>query len=178
MSMHAAGALWKVLNGGSKVVIVLYDDEQDKNTRLAEAEELVKPAATRTSDPEVAFGAAPGPVFITPEIGHEEDALATLAARREHLLERSAPVVLFLLEGGAAMNRLKSEPGLASWLGSAIVHPSVLETVDVATETRDFVHRTGHEPVRWLAEFRSGRIPDTLENNLLSHWATLLTGKP
>jgi hypothetical protein len=68
----------------------------------------------RTRDVEDAFTKPDVPLLLTPD--HEANAVATLDGRREALLDRTAPAILFLLKDGSGEQELRRSFGLASWL--------------------------------------------------------------
>jgi hypothetical protein len=126
---------------------------------------------TRTTDVEDAFRKPDEPLLLTPV--DEVEAIMTLDGRREALIDRTAPVVLFVLKGGSGEQALHGAPNLAGWLRDGTFDPEPAE-IDVAEEQTRFAKIAGSSPRQWLEAWQRGEIPDTLDNNVLYQRALLL----
>lgn len=171
----STGTLWRQLRSDSPLCVVLYSD-------LAELEEVIETVMLvapidwhmeRSRDLEDAFRKPDTPLLLTVE--HEAAAIEVLDGRRDQLTDRSAPAVLFLLKGGSAETALRYAPGLAGWLRGQAFDPEPDE-IDEDLERERFRGETGQLPEEWLAAWRHGDIPDTLENNFIYQRALLLEG--
>lgn len=123
------------------------------------------------TDVEDAFGSPDELLLLTP--ADETAALYTLAGRREALGARTAPLVLFLLRGGRALEKL-SDPdlaGLLGWLRGNIRDPHLGQSIDLEVERQRFQEEAGQTPESFLRAFRSGELPDTSDNALFYHQA-------
>ncbi len=169
----STGTLWSLLHQNSPVCLVLYSSVGTLDDTI-ETVRLVAPTSwrpTRTTNVEDAFKKQDEPLLLTPD--DEVSAILTLDGRREALVERSEPVVVFLLKGGSGEQSLRRAPNLASWLRDGIFDPEPAE-IDVEQEQRRFVEVTGRSPRQWLDVWQRGEIPDTLDNNVLYQRALLL----
>jgi len=169
----STGTLWGLLHQNSPVCLVLYSsigtlDDTIETVRLV-APSLWRP--TRTTDVEDAFRKQDEPLLLTPD--DEVAAIMTLDGRREALIERAAPVIMFLLKGGSGEQALRRAPNLAGWLRDAIFDPEPGE-LDVEQEQCRFAEVTGRSPRQWLDAWQRGDIPDTLDNNVIYQRALLL----
>ncbi len=177
-----SGFLWRALRESDPLIAVLYphsgylQDLQDEIPLLAPDPGLVR----RSCDVADAFTHFEEVLLLTPT--DEPTALSVLDGRREALLDRTAPVVLFLLRGGEATKLLRSEDmaGLMSWLRGRILDPEAIDRVDLQAKRDQFVVATGKSPDVWLKEWREGELEDSLDNNLLYHQALLVAedGRP
>lgn len=107
---------------------------------------------------------------------NEAETVRDLDANRDRLEQgRSQPVVLFLLRHGDGERVLASEAlNLRSWLRGSDADPDALAEVDVPKERAAFEARHGVAPAVWLAQWRSGALPNTGENLCISYDAQLL----
>jgi hypothetical protein len=174
----ASASLWKALQSQTPVVIVLYEDAGLREELIADMKALAPAGATfrQSSDVEDAFREPGSLLFLIPR--DERQAIFSLDGRRDALLERQAPVVLLLVRDGDGMRSLTEAPGLASWVQGSEVDPHHLEQIDLHRERKLFKEKTGRWPEEWLEAYRSGRIPDTLENGLWATRAGLLEEPP
>lgn len=161
------------------VAVVFYEDP-DARARLLKTIELLMPddlQPVRTSDVEDAFRHLDKLLLLTPD--NELEALRALAGRRDALIERSAPTILFLLRRGSASALFSSTQlaGLASWLRGHIVDPVALQQINPTIERQRFAEATGQEPEAWLRAFRAGELSDTIDNQLWHSQALLLAEK-
>ena len=174
----STGTLWRILGEDSPVAVVFYQSHSAREEILELAAILAPPERQqrRTSNVEDAFNEQNTLLFLTPE--DEQRAVLTLDGRREALRNRTAPVVLFLMNGGDGEKRLREDAaGLESWLRGMEYDPERLPLIDVEGERARFIEKTGLSPEDWLVAWRGGSIADTTENNFLSHHAALLEQK-
>jgi hypothetical protein len=170
----STATLWRQLHeDGSPLSLVLYSSPAALDD-VIETVRLVAPpdwTLVRTRDVEDAFARPDVPLLLTPE--HEAAAVLTLDGRREALLPRAMPAILFLLKDGSGEQALRRAPGLASWLQGREFDPEPA-TLDVAEERVRFAEVAGRSPDEWLQAWGRGDIPDTLDNSLLYQRALLL----
>jgi hypothetical protein len=171
----STGTLWGILRAESPVAVVFYQSPSAREESLELAVLLAPPEKQqrRTVSVEDAFHNEDTLLFLTPE--DEQGAVLALDGRRDALRNRTAPVVLFLMSGGDAEKRLRSDAaGLESWLRGMEYDPERRAHLDVEGERARFKKKTGLSPEEWLARWREGSIADTTESNFLSHHAALL----
>jgi hypothetical protein len=173
----STATLWRQLHEpDSPLSLVLYSSPAALNEVL-ETVRLVAPEEwklIRTSDVEDAFVKPDVPLLLTPD--NEAAAVLTLDGRREALLSRTAPAILFLLKDGSGEQQLRRAPGLASWLQGREFDPEPAQ-IDVEQERTRFTEIAGRSADEWLEAWGRGEIPDTLENSFLYQRALLL-GSP
>ncbi len=170
----ASAALWKALRSQTPVVIVLYEDAGLREELISEMKTMAPVGASfrQSSDVEDAFRMPDSLLFLVPT--DERQAVLTLDGRRDALPERHSPVVLLLIRDGDGVRSLSDAPGLASWVQGSEVDPHRLAQIDLRRERERFKEMTGRWPEEWLAAYRLGQIPDTLENGLWASRAGLL----
>jgi hypothetical protein len=174
----ASSALWQALRSGNPIIVVLYEDAGLREELMSEMEALLPIGCKvlRSSDMAEAFRTPDTFLFLTPP--DERQALLALDGRRDALLDRRAPIILLLLRDGDGVRSLSEVPGLASWLQGNEIDPYRLQQIDWKQEREAFERQTGLSPEGWLAAYRAGRLPDTLENGLLATQAGLLENTP
>lgn len=174
----ATGALWKLVHTQTPMGLVIYSDHSQRSELIQELELLVPSGlpVLRTSSVDEVSAHPDKLILLTPL--DEAGAVLTLDGRREQFLNRRVPMLLFLLRGGEGLKALSEAPGLASWLNGSEVEPERLQSIDLESQTRAFLERTGKTPEAWLDSYKAGEIPETFENILLTHRARLLGGTP
>lgn len=166
--------LAKALQSGRPLFIVYYEEPGARERLIEEVKLLAPPEAAvrQTTSVEEAFTAEPAVLLLTPE--NERAAVELLEGGRELLRNRTLPVVLFLLRGGEAQRTLAELPALSSWVSGVQIDPERVGGLDVEAERARFQEGAGCTPEEWLADYREGRIPDTLESMLRLHHALVL----
>jgi hypothetical protein len=170
----STGTLWRILGEGTPLAVVFYPELVTRQG-LAEQVELVAPAGrriVRANEVEAAF--RDGDAIVLLLLDDEAGAVETLDRRRDELIDRTAPAVLFLLCDGSGEQKLRDAFALASWIRGREYDPTRAEPADVDAARCDFETATGRSPEAWLAMWRGGELPDTTENNLRAHEARLL----
>ena len=113
-------------------------------------------------------------ILVEPE--DEEGTVAFFNRNREHFEDVEARLLIVLLRGGAGERALKDAPQLASFARAAsfevVVEPSPGNALAIFSEQH------GIGPEEWLAQWRSGVLPDTLENNHTLSDALVLVRRP
>ena len=173
-----AARLAKALQS-SRPLIILFYEEPGSRERLIEDVEMLAPEdapVRRSSSIQEAFSAEPALLLLTPE--NEREAVELLEGGRELLRNRSFPLVLFLLRGGEAQRALAELPALASWVSGVQIDSEQAGEVDVDVERTRFQEEVGCSPEEWLADYRTGRMPDSQENQMRTHRALLLERSP
>jgi hypothetical protein len=172
----STGVLWRILREGNPVAVIYYPESATREDLLEQAELMAPPERKilRASDIEAAFRDPEAIVLLT--LDDEVGAVEALDQRREALLDRTAPVVLFLLCDGSGERRLQEAYALASWIRGREYDPTRTGNIDADSARRAFEERAGQTPEAWLEAWQADGLPDTLENNLLAHEALLLTG--
>jgi hypothetical protein len=170
----ASESIWKAIWAESPIFLVLYGDLSARDQLMTHVELLVstKVVTRRTSDPADAFRHLDELVMLAPN--NEVEALAQLDGRREQLLARTAPVVLFLLRGGEAVSHLSDHPGLAGWVQGRQVSDIPFSLAELDQERTAFIERHGISPEDWLSRCQAEELPDTLENTLIANHARFL----
>ncbi len=174
----STGTLWRILSEDSPVAVIFYQSPSARE-EILELATILAPEERepkRSSNVEDAFCDEDKLLFLTPQ--DEQGAVLTLDGRRDALRNRTAPVVLFLMNGGDGEKRLREDAaGLESWLRGMEYDPERLAPLDVESERAHFKEKTGLSPEEWLVGWRGGSIADTIENNFLSHHAALVEQK-
>ena len=171
-------ALFHILHGPARppLALCLYTVADDRRRHLETIESLmpVGEGYVKTFDVEAIFRELATVLLVVP--ADEPAALQELAGRREALLDRTAPAILFVQRNGSASDHLSDpeQAGLLSWLRSSILDPKRYLEIDGIAEDARFIERTGHAPADFVREFRIGSIPDTLDNSLFYSDALLL----
>jgi hypothetical protein len=174
----STGVLWRILREGNPVAVIYYPESATREA-LLEQVALLAPedrSVIRARDVEAAFRDPDAIVLLT--VDDEPGAVDLLNRRREELVDRTAPAILFLLCDGTGEERLREAFALASWLRGREYDPTRPDPIDAGAAREAFRERTGRSAEAWLSAWRAGALPDTLENNLLSHEALLLEGDP
>lgn len=173
---NASQAQWVALHGGQPLVVLLYEHSQHCADLLAQLPLLLDEGVPCRQTAQVAevFAAPNTVILLCPD--NEEEALRALSGQRELLVDRSQPVVLFLLRGGSAQQLFSDAAmaGLSSWLQGSILDIHALETPNPAAGSDEFAALTGQTPADWLRAWLHGALEDSLDNQLLYHRAVLL----
>lgn len=132
--------------------------------------------ALRVSEVEAALAEPTRLVLLVPKA--EREAVLDLASSRDRILQdpgRSWPIVLFLLRAGDGEHALAREaPSLRSWIGGSDPDPEAIAEVDPPKERAAFELEHGMTPEAWLAQWRSGALPESGENFRMAYDALLL----
>lgn len=159
------------------ISIAVYNDLSARDELVERLEALAAPTPTKraqTGEEALALADEPSLVLVDPR-----DPPATVAffdRWRDLFLERQAQFVLLLLRGGSGEDALRDAPSLASFAREASFE--VPEGPRLADLEAAFEHRYGKSYQNWLVEWRSGSLPDTLENNHILSEALSLEGEP
>jgi hypothetical protein len=173
----STGDLVTMLGGNDPVGVVYYRDDEGRDD-LLDLCDLLAPAGRDvlpTTSAEDAFRVEHRDkiLLLTPD--DEVEAVLTLEGRRELLLDRGAPVILFLLQDGEAERALKQgAPALSSFLRGLTYDPEPPVNEAKLEELReDFSGRHGRTADEWLEAWQHDEIEDTADNNLTAHeaWA-------
>lgn len=160
------------------VAVVLCPDFGLRDWLVEQVESLVPEGgrALRVTDVESALAEPTRLVLLIPR--DEREAVLELDASRDRILQeprRSQPIVLFLLRAGDGERTLANEaPSLRSWIGGSDADPERLAEIDAPRERAAFEAKHGATPEAWLAQWRSGALPETGENFRTAHQAMLL----
>jgi len=174
----STGDLLTRLGGHDPVVIVFYRDH-DSQTDLLELCELLAPSGAptlRSGAVEDAFRGEYKNTILLVTPADEVSAVRTLDGRREQLLDREAPTILFLLQGGSAESFYNTDaPALASIVRGLTYDPEPppIET-DLARRRAEFRQKHDRTPSEWVRAWRNDELPDTADNNLVAHEAWTL----
>lgn len=174
----STGTLWRILTEGTQLAVIYYPEAITREA-LAEQVELLAPEGrrvVRATDVGAAFADRDAIVMLL--VTDEAGAVETLNLRRDELIDRTAPAVLFLLCDGTGEQKLREAFALASWIRGREYDPTRALPVDVEAARGDFVGATGWSPEAWLDAWRRGELADTTENNLRGHEARLLERDP
>ncbi len=150
------------------VAIVLFPDFGLRDWLVEQVEGLLpeNANAVRLSDVEAALAEPSRLVLLIPK--DERDAVLALDGSRDRILqepERSQPIVLFLLRDGDGQRTLATNaPSLRSWVSGSDADPEKLAEIDVPRERVAFERAHGVTPEAWLAQWRSGALPQSGED--------------
>ncbi|MBA2322409.1 MAG: hypothetical protein H0V89_14790 [Deltaproteobacteria bacterium] len=152
------------------MAVIWYGDRGELPELIEEVESLLPPglAVTRAAETRAATENPGKAVLLVSE--DEADLVADLEVCRDQLLDRTAPMVVFLMRGGTGQRQLAESPGFASWVRGSDPDPHQLAQIDRDTERAHFESETGATPEAWLAAER----PSTTENLARHYRAWLL----
>lgn len=173
--MTIEDVLWKLYRDGSPVAVIVYADgyalEHVLDTVRALKPKLEKDVL-RVANVEGALEQPDHVVVLVPD--DEDEAVRMLELRRDVLLERSAPLVLCLVRGGAGASALQEAPSLASVLrGRSADDPDEIDAEAAASEFHD---DHGLTPQEWLERWHRGEVADTIRARHILADALLLEG--
>jgi hypothetical protein len=127
----------------------------------------------RTDRLEEALAVPASLVLLVPR--NERDLVLSLDGLRDQLLERTQPIVLFLLRDGDGRRALAEEaPSLAQWVRGSDADPEAVAQIDVNAERDAFVRALGKTPEDWLSAWRAGVDRHTSENLRTAYRAMLI----
>ncbi len=172
MTRTSTSSLLHAVAGADPLAIVIYPDSEERAHLIDEVRELRGGAWRVMEDPHALFGSADEPIFLLP--ADEGACVRLLERRREMLIDREGPIVLFLLRGGTGQDALRESPALKSWVLGKESDPLALEEIDVDDARAAFEEGTGMTPEAWLRAWRSGAIPETTEAHAWAHDALLI----
>jgi hypothetical protein len=172
----STGALWRALGSADPVVVVLYPHAAAREDLIELAKMLARDRGPHLAETvEDACDPTHSGQVVLLSAGDEAAAVRELAARRDELAERTAPIVLFLLSGGTGVAALGEAPGLASWVRGRLIDVDELDRFDAGLETKEFTDATGMSPEEWLRQWRAGKIPNDACARLRANEALALT---
>lgn len=160
------------------VAIVLCPDFGLRDWLVEQVENLVPQQAhtLRVTDVEAALAEPKRLVLLVPK--DERESVLDLDANRDRILQepgRVQPIVLFLLRDGDGERALANEaPSLRSWVSGSDADPEKLAEIDPSKERAAFAAKYGMNPEAWLAQWRSGALPESALNFRTAHEAILL----
>jgi len=168
------GALERDLGG---LAIVFCADFTRRAQLVEEVASLAssRAAPLRTADVRAAIAAHDRLVLLVPD--NEREVVLDLDGSREQTLEpaRTQPIVLFLMRDGDGSKALALEaPSIWSWASGNDVDPEALSEIDIDAERASFLERTGQTPEAWLAQWRTGEMPQDAAAYVLAYRAALL----
>jgi hypothetical protein len=172
----STGALWKLLRTGRPLACVLYEDFAAREA-LVELSYLIAPneyEVRRTEELEESVHPDQENTVVLFVPHNEIEAIRGLDARRETLLRRTAPLVLFLLRRGSGLQELAVRRGLATLLREQEIDPDEIDRATTELERSRFASELRQTPEEWLLSWREGQKADSPENNLILHQALLL----
>lgn len=174
-----AATMSRVLLSNIPLAVVIYTDALQREELLSDMETLARDVPVlRSTRFEDLFEVFDKLVVFSP--ANELEAVGTLAARRDQLLERQVPAVLLLMRGGVGLSALTEETcsGLASWVQGSELDPDMLATVDIEAERERFRIETGLTPREWLEAAKEGRVADSAHERFLTGRARFLEAGP
>ncbi len=160
-----AARLWSAVRPGLPLALVFYPDLGLKDEVAAEVESFFPPDTElrRLESVDDAVGHPNALVLLFPT--NEKGALEALEGRRDMLLDRELPIVVFILRHGDGARELPHLPGLAGWVRGRDVDPEEQAEVDLAAEREDFRAETGLTPDEWAA--KHSPVADSLDTETL-----------
>lgn len=165
---------WAALTAGEPLIVMHYGDFGLLDAAIDEVRSLIEAGAdvARTEDIDDLFTRLDTYLLFTPL--DEAAAVAELDGRRDALLARTVPAMLFLLRGGSGDDALRHAPGLASWVRQHTLDPEVVAAIDPEAERGAFEVATGQTPEAWLARFGDEDHPDDPKHSAWMFRAMLL----
>ena len=164
-------ALLKAVDAAAPLAAVIYEDEPHRAALVEEIRQLRRMGWTEASAPDAAFDDEKPLLLVADD---EPGAVRARGGRREALVRRRAPVVIFLRRAGEGLAELRRHDGLRSWLQASTVEPEALDTVDAEDDRCRFLRDAGRRPEEFLADWLAGRLDDTFDNHVLAHRASLV----
>jgi hypothetical protein len=164
-----------LLAGRDPIGVVFYRDDESREDLLDLCEMLAP------TDRQLVFADAVDDAFrrenndvvllITPI--DEAEAVRTLEGRREELLDREAPAILFLMQDGSAERVLNRDaPALSSFLRGLTYDPEPpVNEREIDERRARFTEAHGRTPDEWLQAWEHDEIEDTANNNLTAQEA-------
>lgn len=168
----ASTSLLHAIDQAEPIAVILYPDTGVRAELIEEIEDLRPLDWQRITDPSDLFAAPDRPTLLLPP--DEAGCVRLIEGRREQLLDRKGPILLFLLRGGSGLEALTDSPALKSWVIGKEVDPEALATIDPKAARSEFETQHGQTPEEWLADWRAGRLRETTSNHAIAHWALLL----
>lgn len=175
MARTSTSSLLHAVRQAEPLAVVIYPDSEQRAHLMDEIVDLHGDEWVSLTDPTALFTADDRPTFVLP--ADEGACVRLLERRREALVDREGPIVLFLLRGGTGQDALRDTPALKSWILGKEVDPLALEDVDLDVARGDFRRLTGHTAAEWLRAWRAGSIAETTEAHALAHRALLIEGE-
>lgn len=175
--MSTSGDLLTLLGGHDPVGVVFYRDDEAREdlVELCKLLSSTERPRRRSTTIEDVFRIENENVVLLLTPLDEAAAIRTLEGRREGLLAREAPAILFLMQDGEAERLLnRKAPALSSFLRGLTYDPEPpRDDEDLAKKRESFRERHAWEPDEWLRSWRRGEMEDTADNNLTAHeaWA-------
>lgn len=166
-----------LLESDGPLGIAFYPDLAEKADLIARMSALADPRevhVVRRGEDALSLVDRDALVLVDPE--DEGAAVSFFNGNRDHFDEVKARTLILLLRGGAGERALKDAPALASFARDAsfeVVPRARREEMRAA-----FTQRYGIDPDEWLARWREGALPDTLDNNYALSEALALTDAP
>lgn len=162
---------------GAPISIAVYNDLASRDELMERLEALASPMPTRrVRSGEEALGFVGEEALVLVDPRDPPETVAFFDRWRDHVLEAKARFVLLLLRGGSGEDALRDAPSLASFARDAIFEVGGGPTL--ADLERAFEERHGKTYRDWLAAWRSGSVPDTMENNHILSEALSLEAEP
>jgi hypothetical protein len=160
------------------VAVVLCPDFGLRDWLVEQVEGLIPggASAVRVTQVEAALAEPSRLALLIPK--DEREAVLELDASRDRILQepgRSQPIVLFLLRDGDGEHTLAREaPSLRSWIGGSDADPEKLAEIDIPAQRAAFESKHSVTPEAWLAQWRSGLVPQNGENYRTAYDALLI----
>lgn len=172
MTRTASTSLLHAVDHADPIAIVIYPDTGIRAELIDEIEDLRPRDWHRVTDPTTLFAPPDRPTLLLPP--DEAACVHLLEGRREQLVDRQHPILLFLLRGGSGLAALADSPALKSWVIGKEVDPEALATIDPRAAREAFTEQHGQSPEAWLDDWRAGNIVETTSNHAVAHRARLL----
>ncbi len=148
------------------IAIIWCPDLGLRDWLVGEVASLTSAEPVCVSDVEAAIAEPDRCVLLVPR--NEREVVLDLDGSRDRLRSeerpRTAPIVLFLLDGGDGQAALAEAPSLASWAHGNGADPEALARIDVEEARGAFRAETGETPEEWLRRWRSEEFAHTPAN--------------
>lgn len=175
MARTSTSSLLHAVAQAEPLAVVIYPDSGERAHLIDEIIDLRGGEWRYIREPAELFESDDRPTFLVPV--DEGACVRLLERRRETLVDREGPIVLFLLRGGTGQDALREAPALKSWVLGNEVDPIALEDLDLDAARGAFQRLTGQTAAEWLGKWRAGEVPETTEAHALAHRALLIEGE-
>ncbi len=153
-----------LLTGTASLAVAYYPDPTAKADLIARMTALAAPRPVHhVVRGEAALPFVDQSVLVLVDPGNPAAAVSFFNRNRDHFEGVNAKVLLLLMKGGSGEVAMMDAPALASFAREASFEVDSEPPRDEARAA--FTARYALEPEEWLRQWRSGAIPDTIENN-------------
>ncbi len=160
------------------ISIAIFHDPSSRDELIERLAALASPTATKlVRSGEEALACARDEALVLVDPSNPAATVTFFDRNRDHFTLGPARFVLLLMRGGSGERALQDATSLSSFARDASFEVGRSPSIAELEKTFEATH--GKSFTDWLAEWRSGALPDTLENNhILSEALSLEEGRP